>query len=385
MFSAIDHLECPRCGKKYSCEATASVCVCGSPLLARYDLKIVEEAAQMDLFPTRINSMWRYSLLLPLKSPSYVFSLGEGWTPLLEAPRLGADVGLRMLHVKDETRNPTGSFKDRGLSVAVSKHVELGCKKFAMPTAGNAGVSMSAYCARAGAKARVFMPTDTPRPFFDACAYYGAEVTSVDGTISDCHSRMVEECAGWTDLSTTREPFRVEGKKTIGFEIVEQLDWEIPDVIVCPTGGGTALIGIWKAMRELRAMRLIGKRLPRLFAVQSEHCAPVVRAVERGDHAVESWDNPRTTALGLRVPKPFAGELILYAIRETDGGAVAVAESEIRAAQLSAARLEGFDMGPEAAVGHAGVKYLIDGGQVDPDEEVVVLNTGSCAKYLYQT
>ncbi|MHA1772433.1 MAG: threonine synthase [Candidatus Thorarchaeota archaeon] len=382
MFSAITSLECPRCGRQYSADMAAGTCVCGSPLLAQYDLTGVEEAAQLDLFPTKINSMWRYSLLLPVKSPSYVFSLGEGWTPLLTAPHIGAKCGLRTLRVKEETMNPTGSFKDRGLCAAVSKHVELGCNSFALPTAGNAGVSLSAYAARSGTKASLFMPEDTPDVFRQDCAFYGADTILVQGTISDCRTEMMDRKGDWTDLSTTREPYRVEGKKTLGFEIAEQLEWEVPDVIVCPTGGGTAIIGIWKAMKELQAIGLIGKRLPRLIAAQSEHCAPIVRAVEKKMTTVESWKDPRTEALGLRVPHPFAGELIMKAIRDTEGGAVAVAETDITEAQRMAATMEGINLGPESAVGLAGIRNLIESGEIDPDEEVVLLNTGSNARYL---
>ncbi len=382
LFSALHHLKCPNCGKEYSADTVVGTCDCGSPLFVIYHMRVVEEAMRVDLFPTGVNSLWRYSMLLPLRSPQYVITLGEGWTPLIQAPRLSEHYGLRMLRVKCESQNPTGSFKDRGLSVTVSRHVELGCDKFALPTAGNAGVALSAYCARAGVRCRVYMPEDTPDRFVKECERYGAEVFRVEGTISECRAAMIAESPDFVDLSTTREPYRVEGKKTIGFEIAEQLEWNMPDVIVCPTGGGTALLGIWKAIGELRALGLMDKHDgPRLVAAQSEHCAPVVRAVERGDSQVETWEGPETAALGLRVPSPFAKKLIPKAIRQTKGTAVAVAENDMWEAQRLAAKLEGLDIGPEAAVGLAGIGNLVEAGEIDPDEEVVLLNTGGSARY----
>ncbi len=383
MISHLLHLECPQCSRSYSAEAHSTFCVCGSPLFANYDLFSVIEDIQKEQFPTKVNSMWRYSQLLPVKSPSYIISLGEGWTPLISTRRLGKHLGLRFLNVKNEAQNPTGSFKDRGLCVAVSKHIELDSTSFALPSAGNAAVSTSAYSAAGGAECHIFMPSDTPEPFFHDCIMYGAETARVDGNISECGKIMRKADGDWTDLSTTKEPYRVEGKKTLAFEIAEQMGWKVPDVIICPTGGGTALIGIWKGLDELEALGLIDSKRPRMYAAQSAGCAPVVRAIEQGSEEIQPWQNSETEALGLRVPSPFAGRLILAAIRQSGGGAVAVAEQEIKPCYRMAARMEGLDFCPEAAVGLAGVRNLVEMGQIDFDEEVVLLNTGSGARYYY--
>lgn len=341
----------------------------------------VIEAIHKDEFPTKTNSMWRYSQLLPVNSPSFIFSLGEGWTPLLSARRISKHFGLRILRIKDEGQNPSLSFKDRGLCVAISKHLELGSDSFALPSAGNAAVSTSAYCASAGVEATIFMPTDTPQLFFQACQSFGATTVQIEGTISDCAVEMNRRNGDWTDLSTTKEPYRIEGKKTLAFEIAEQMGWKVPDVIICPTGGGTGIIGIWKGFEELETIGLIGKERPRLYAAQSGGCAPVVRAIEKGIEDVEPWLNGETSAYGLRVPKPFAGRLILNAIRSSNGGAVAVAESEIDSVRRLVARMEGLDICPEAAVGLAGLWNLAETGEIDYDEDIVLLNTGSGSRY----
>ncbi|MFW9769974.1 MAG: threonine synthase [Candidatus Thorarchaeota archaeon] len=382
MISRISHLECPQCRRKHTADGPASYCVCGTPLFASYDIAGVREDIAANEFPTDLNSMWRYSQLLPVRSPSCVVSLGEGWTPLLISRRLGKHLGLQMLRIKDEAQNPTTSFKDRGLSAAVSKHYELGSKSFALPSAGNAAVSASAYAAAAGLKAHIFMPDDTPLGFFSQCVLFGAVTTRVEGNISDAGAEMTRQNGNWTDLSTTKEPYRVEGKKTLGFEIAEQMGWSVPDAIICPTGGGTAIIGIWKAFEEMEAVGLIGKERPKMFAAQSGGCAPIVRAIEKDLENVESWVNGQTSALGLRVPSPFAGKLILKAIRESAGGAVAVAEQDIEPTRRMASKLEGLDICPEAAVGICGLSNLVDSGRIDYDEEVVLLNTGSGARYV---
>ncbi len=381
MISHITHLECPQCRRKHSVEASATFCVCGSPLFARYDLARTTEAAKNEEFPSEINSMWRYSQLLPVKSPSCIVSLGEGWTPLITSRRLGTHLGMKLLRIKDEGQNPTSSFKDRGLCAAISKHIELGATEFAIPSAGNAAVSTSAYAAASGAKAHIFMPSDTPEPFFSECELFGAEVVRVEGNISDAGAEMAARGGQWTALSTTKEPYRVEGKKTLGFEICEQLGWRVPDAVICPTGGGTAVIGIWKAFEELEQIGLIGRERPKMYAVQSEGCAPIVQAYEKGLETVEAWHGGETDALGLRVPSPFAGRLILQALRHSGGAAVAVAEQEIATTRRMAGRMEGMDLCPEAAVGIAGLRNLVESGQIDYDEEVVLLNTGSGSRY----
>lgn len=360
-------------------------CVCGSPLFAFYDLIRTIEDLKDDQFPSTHNSMWRYSQLLPVKSPSFIISLGEGWTPLTISRRVGRHFGLRLLMIKDESQNPTGSFKDRGLCVAVSKHLEMGCSTFSLPSAGNAAVSLSAYCAAAGTECSIFMPTDTPEPFFHDCEIYGADVHRIDGNISDCAEEMKRLKSQWTDLSTTKEPYRVEGKKTLAFEIAEQLGWDIPDAIVCPTGGGTAIIGIWKGLGELESLGLTDEKRPRLYAAQSAGCAPIVQAMERGVSSTEFWPNGNTEALGLRVPKPFGDRLILKTLRQSNGGAVAVAEDEIEPTRRMAAKLEGLNICPESAVGLAGLRNLVEMGEIDYDENVILLNTGSGSRYCYGT
>ncbi|MGY5863920.1 MAG: threonine synthase [Candidatus Thorarchaeota archaeon] len=381
MISHISHLECPKCRRKHAAESPATYCVCGSPLFASYDIVGVREDISRKEFPSNVNSMWRYSQLLPVKSPSCVVSLGEGWTPLLLSRRLGKHLGLQMLRIKDEAQNPTTSFKDRGLCTAVSKHYELGATAFALPSAGNAAVSTSAYAAAAGLKSYIFMPDDTPLGFFSQCVLFGAVTTRVEGNISDAGAEMKKQNGDWTDLSTTKEPYRVEGKKTLGFEICEQMGWSVPDAIICPTGGGTAIIGIWKAFEELEAVGLIGKERPKMFAAQSGGCAPIVRAIEKDLENIDPWVNGETSALGLRVPSPFAGRLILNAIRQSGGGAVAVAEQDIEPTRRMASKLEGLDICPEAAVGVCGLSNLVDSGKIDYDEEVILLNTGSGARY----
>lgn len=381
LISHISHLECPHCRRKHSADTINAYCVCGGPLYAIYDMTGVREEIDSGEFPTETNSMWRYSQLLPVKSPSYIISLGEGWTPLLLSRQLGKHLGLRMLRIKDESQNPTGSFKDRGLCTAVSKNLELGAKSFALPSAGNAAVSTSAYSAAAGTPAHIFMPDDTPEPFFESCKLFGAETVRVSGTISDAGKEMRKRNDNWMDLSTTKEPYRVEGKKTLGFEIAEQMSWSLPDAIICPTGGGTGIIGIWKAFEELEALGLIGSERPRMYAAQSGGCAPIVRAIEKGMDNLEPWVNGETLALGLHVPSPFAGRLILNAIRSSGGGAVAVAEQDIEPIRRMTGKLEGLDICPESAVGIAGLRNLVESGTIDYDEEVVLLNTGGGERY----
>ena len=375
-------LECPNCGKGYEVSLQASYCNCGSPLLVKYDVDELIHQIQLEHFPSNNNSMWRYSRILPVTNSQFIFSLGEGWTPFLKTRRLGEKLGMKNLYIKDESKNPTLSFKDRGLCVAVSKHMELGASGFALPSAGNAAISMSAYSAAAGVTANVFMPVSTPRTFIEACELFGAEVVKVKGTISECGAEMKKSGGNWTDLSTTKEPYRVEGKKTLGYEICEQLNWKVPDVIICPTGGGTAIIGIWKAFNEMESLGLIENDRPRLFAAQVEGCAPIVKAINEEFEDIQPWEVPReTSAYGLRVPSPFAGKLILTAIRSTNGGAVAVPEGKITPIRKLTAYSEGFNFCPEAAVAFAGLQKLLEEKIIDSSESVIILNTASGIRY----
>ncbi len=380
--SCLTHLECPVCGKREEPDRIATFCKCGSPLFATYDTGEAAGHVGRGEFPSFVRSLWRYSQMLPVRSVENVISLGEGWTPLLRSRALGEYIGVTALLIKDETRNPTLSFKDRGMSVTVSRHIELGGDLFVLPSAGNAAVALSAYCAAAGVTAQVFMPSDTPIQFARACEMYGAQVTLVDGTISECGAVMRKQTRQGIDLSTTREPYRVEGKKTIAFEIAEQMGWSIPDAIICPTGGGTAIVGIWKGMNELEQLGLIDESRPRLYSVQSTSCAPIVDAVERGSEVHSPCPECHTSALGLRVPDPFAGRLILKAIHDTDGGAISVTEEEMQKMQVYGTRVSGLDIGPESAVGLAGLKKLIELEQIQQDETVVVLNTGTATRYM---
>lgn len=376
------NLECPKCSRGYEVSLQTSYCECGSPLLVKYDIDTIRQCIQTEPFPLKLNSMWRYSRILPISNTQFQYSLGEGWTPLLNSRRLGEELGMKKLYIKDESRNPTLSFKDRGLCVAVSKYMELGASGFALPSAGNAAISMSAYSATAGATANVFMPDSTPESFIEACELYGAEVVKVEGTISNCGAEMKKQGKNWIDLSTTKEPYRVEGKKTLGYEICEQFNWKVPDVIMCPTGGGTAIIGIWKAFNEMEALGLIGTKRPRLFAAQVEGCAPIVNAVQERLEDIIPWENPdETSAYGLRVPSPFAGKLILNAIRSTNGGAVSVPEFDITPMCKFAARSEGLDICPEAAIAVAGLRKLIESNIVDSNDTIIVLNTASGIRY----
>jgi threonine synthase len=327
--------------------------------------------------------MWRYRELLPVTDDSVATSLGEGFTPLVSLRRMSEKSGFPKLLLKDESFNPTGSFKARGLSVAVSKARELGVREFCVPTAGNAGGALAAYTAAAGLKAHVYMPEDTPVVNIRECQALGAEVYLVHGLISDASRRMAaERHPGWFDVSTLKEPYRLEGKKTLGFEIAEQLGWKLPDVIVYPTGGGTGLIGMWKAFSEMEELGWIDSRRPRMIAVQAAGCAPIVRAWEQGASTSEFWNNASTIASGLRVPKAFADSLILSALYGSNGGAVSVTDEEILAAIRLVGATEGILVCPEGAATVAAVPYLRDKGLVDLDETVLLFNTGSAFKYV---
>ena len=320
---------------------------------------------------------------MPVRNPRHIISLGEGDTPLLAAHRLGVDHGLRRLWIKDEGTNPTGSFKARGLSAAVSRARELGAKEFAVPSAGNAGSALAAYAARAGVPAHLYMPVDTPALNQKEASIYGADVTLVRGLINDCGAIVRQRSAaeGWFDVSTLKEPYRAEGKKTMGLELAEQLGWEVPDAIVYPTGGGTGVVGIWKAFEELEAMGWIGSRRPKMFAVQASGCAPIVRAFHQGMNHAPAWKDASTIASGLRVPAAVADYLILKVLRESNGGAVEVSDSEIVEAMKEMGRREGIFAAPEGAATWAGLKHLLVHGLVSPEERIVLLNTGSGIKY----
>jgi threonine synthase len=383
-FTALSLLECSRCGRDHDASQLHGTCACGAPLLARYDLPRVAEIATPSGVARRAPTMWRYHELLPVTRPDAVVSLGEGMTPLLPLPRLGRELGVPGLLMKDESPLPTGTFKARGAAAGVSKAAELGAAGVAMPTNGNAGAAWAAFCARAGLPFLVAMPADAPLITRSECVVAGAETYVVDGLIGDAGRMLgpvVSSRPGWLDVSTLREPYRLEGKKTIGFEIAEQMGWRVPDVVLCPTGGGVGLIGIWKALSELAELGWISSRLPRLVAVQSAGCAPVVTAFERGEDTTSPWPDAHTAAFGLTVPAPLGGFIALRAIRETGGCAVAVTDESVLASLALLARLEGTWICPEGAACLAAVADLRESGWLAETDEVVVLNTGAGLKY----
>jgi threonine synthase len=377
------HLECSVCKQKYAADGIHHLCACGGPLLVRYDL----EALRRTWTPAHVregpHNMWRYGPALP-PADSSVVTLGEGMTPLLRATRLGARLGADNLWIKDEGLNPTGSFKARGLACAVSMAVELGVRKMAIPSAGNAASALAAYAAAAGIEAHIFMPRDVPQANFIECRAFGAFVTLVDGLISDCAKMMAAgvQREGWYDVSTLKEPYRIEGKKTMGYEVADQLGWELPDAIFYPTGGGVGLIGMWKAFDEMEALGWIGSRRPKMIAVQVEGCQPVVRAFERGEERSQFWENASTVASGLRVPKPLGDFLILDAVRASGGAALAVSEEELLDAGVQLAREEGIFAAPEGAACVAALEKLLRSGFLKPPERIVIYNTGAGLKYL---
>ena len=381
----ITHLECGLCGLKHEARRLLNLCrECGKPLLVRYDLERAAQTLTKESLPARRSDLWRYREVLPVESDDNIVSLGEGWTPLLPAPRLGERVGIRELYIKDESQNPTQSFKARGMAAAVSMAKELGAGKLAVPSAGNAAGALAAYAARAGIECFIFMPRDTPRANVVECELTGAHVTLMDGLITDCGAEVArrKEAEGWFDVSTLKEPYRVEGKKTLGYEVAEQLNWELPDVIVYPTGGGTGLIGMWKAFDEMEQMGWIGSRRPKMVTVQAAGCAPIVRAFEEGKRFADEFPNAATTASGLRVPKAIGDFLILDALRNSGGTAVAVTDEELIAATLEIGSLEGVFCAPEGAACLPALRKLIDTGLVKENDRVVLFNTGSGVKYM---
>lgn len=378
-------LECTRCGRTHESQRlwNLSAC-CEAPLFARYDLEKASRSVNRADLAGREATMWRYEEVLPVEHAAYRVSLGEGFTPLLKVKALGSRIGLRDLYVKDEGVNPTGSFKARGLSAAISRAAELGAAAVAIPSAGNAGGATAAYAARAGLPAYVFMPVDVPLANTVECERLGAHVTLVNGLITDCGRMVADRKAdeGWFDVSTLKEPYRVEGKKTMGYELAEQLGWELPDVVLYPTGGGTGLIGMWKAFDEMEAMGWIGAARPRMVAVQAAGCAPIVRAYEAGAESAETWDGAETVASGLRVPGAVGDFLMLRAVRESNGTAVAVTDDALLGCVGEMASSTGIFPAPEGAATLAGLKQLVSDGWVTPADRVVLFNTGTGLKYI---
>ncbi|MFC4858592.1 threonine synthase [Actinophytocola glycyrrhizae] len=380
--SALSHLECGRCGTRYDADEPQNLCECGTPLLVRYDLDLVARTVSTADIASRPGDLWRYRELLPVRDRRHVVSLGEGMSPILPLRSYGARIGVPDLLVKDEGMLPTGSFKSRGAAVGVSRALELGIDRITMPTNGNAGAAWAAYAARAGLEALIVMPREAPRITRMECAMAGARLYVVDGLIGDAGKLAAQAVAdGWFDTATLKEPYRIEGKKTMGMEIAEQLGWRMPDVIVYPTGGGVGLIGIRKALDELVALGWLTGRLPRLVAVQSSGVAPIVRAFEQGAQTARPWEGAATVAFGINVASAVGDFLILSAIRDTGGTAVAVDDADILAAQAECAATEGVLMCPEGAATLTAVARLRADGWLDGSEEVVVLNTGSNLKY----
>ncbi len=383
--SNVTHLECADCGRVHPRDELHNLCVrCSKPLLVRYDLKEAARTMTRAALRERDANMWRYREVMPVISDADIITLGEGWTPLLPARQLGRALGMDKLYIKDESANPTQSFKARGMSTAVSMAHKLGVFKVAAPSAGNAAGALAAYAARAGMEAHLVMPRDTPSSNIVECEQLGARVTLIDGLITDCGAEVArrKDAEGWFDVSTLKEPYRVEGKKTLGYELAEQLAWTLPDVIVYPTGGGTGLIGMWKAFDEMQAMGLVGSHRPRMVSVQAEGCAPIVRAFESGQRFAESFPNASTIASGLRVPRAIGDFLILDAIRASGGTAVAVSDADIVAAVREIGEAEGVFCAPEGAACLPALKRLLKNGQVAGDETVVLFNTGAGVKYV---
>ncbi|MBZ5620174.1 MAG: threonine synthase [Acidobacteriia bacterium] len=380
--SKATYLECSLCATRLDARQIANLCSCGGPLLVRYDLGTIRQRWRRRDVSNGTSNMWRYAPVLPPADGSIV-TLGEGWTPLIPTRRLGTRIGAEALWVKDEGLNPTGSFKARGLSCAVSMCVELGIKKVAIPSAGNAASAMAAYAAAAGIEAHIFMPRDVPQSNYLECKAYGAHVTLIDGLISDC-GRMVAErgpAEGWFDVSTLKEPYRIEGKKTMGYEVAEQMGWELPDAIFYPTGGGVGLIGMWKAFDEMEKLGWIGSRRPKMIAVQAEGCQPVVRAFQENEPRSRFYEDAHTVAAGLRVPKPLGDFLVLQGVRESGGTAIAVSDDEMLDAGIQLASEEGIYAAPEGAACVAAAQKLLASEFLKPGDRIVLYNTGSGLKY----
>jgi len=377
-------LECTKCERKHAAGERHGLCECGGPLFARYDLERAAKNMRPGHLALREPSLWRYDDVLPVDNPDHRISLGEGFTPLLAARRLGVGLGLPRIFIKDESGNPTGSFKARGLCLAVSMAKTLGVSHVCLPSAGNAGSALAAYASKAGLAAHVFVPADIPRVFVMEIEAYGSDVRKVDGLITDAGRACAAEARdeGWYDCATLKEPYRVEGKKTMGYELAEQMGWKLPDAIVYPAGGGTGLIGMWKAFEELESMGFVGPQRPRLYAVQPDGCAPIVKAFTEGLDEAPPWENAQTVALGLRVPKAVGDFLMLRALRQSHGAAVSVSDEEIIQGVKEASAEEGLFMAPEGGAAIAALHKLKASGHVSPDDTVVVFNTGTGFKYV---
>ncbi len=381
----VTHLECAACRLIHEAHRLLNLCrKCRKPLLVRYDLNRAKQTLTKESLHKRSADLWRYREVLPVENDENIISLGEGWTPLLSAKQLGAKLGLKELYIKDESQNPTQSFKARGMTAAVSMAKELGAKKLAVPSAGNAAGALAAYAARAGLECFIFMPRDTPRANVVECEQTGATVTLMEGLITDCGAEVArrKDEEGWFDVSTLKEPYRVEGKKTLGYELAEQLNWTLPDVIIYPTGGGTGLIGMWKAFAEMEELGLIGDKRPRMVTVQAEGCAPIVKAFVDGKRFADEFPNAETVASGLRVPRAIGDFMILDALRESGGTAVSVTDDELIAATREIGSTEGVFCAPEGAACLPALRKLIDAGKLQSDEQVVLFNTGGGVKYL---
>ncbi len=381
----LTHLACTACAKEHDASVPQNVCTaCGKPLYPQYDLAAAGRTLTKVALATRVKSLWRYREVLPVRSNADIVTLGEGLTPLLPAPRLAARHGLARLFIKDESVNPTQSFKARGMATAVSMAKQFGLKKLAAPSAGNAGGALAAYAARAGIEAHIFMPVDTPKANIIECRELGAHVTLINGLITDCGAEVAKRKAAevWFDMSTLKEPYRVEGKKTLGYELAEQLDWTLPDVVIYPTGGGTGLVGMWKAFGEMERLGWIGPKRPRMFTVQASGCQPIVRAFQAGEKFAAEHLGATTKASGLRVPKAIGDFIMLDILRKSGGGAVAVSDEDMIASVREVGAAEGLFVAPEGAATYAALKHLLTEKTVRPDESVVLFNTGAGVKYL---
>ena len=378
-------LQCSKCGGQFSKKEIHNLSPCCSlPLFPRYDVEKGKVYFKKDSLINRPPTMWRYKEMMPVNYEENITTLGEGFTPLEPAGSLGKILGFKNLFLKNESMNPTGSFKDRGMSVAISKAKEFHLKNIAIPTAGNAGGATAAYTAKAGQEAFIFMPNDTPKAFQVECEQYGAHVEMIDGLISDCGKIVAErkEQEGWFDISTLKEPYRVEGKKTMGYELAEQLNWELPDVIIYPTGGGTGIVGMWKAFDEMEKLGWIGSHRPKMISVQSEGCAPIIRAFEQGKDSADFFENPETSALGLRVPAAIGDFLILKAIRESNGYALTVSDKELMDNVKMIGKHEGIFSAPEGGATVATLPKLLDLGVINSKDRIVLFITGSGLKYV---